>query len=401
MGLQDFVTTAVCTSPFFPLTMQHPERWNIPYKIEMNLCGGVNFIGGKSDPKIDAEAFKDVFQVSFELYLNETTDFSDIVLPDACFLESSSFEIEYPGRVVPVGKEWSYSFRQRAILPLFKRRQTAEVLLELADRVGIRKEYYDALNGFHFREPFKLKATEKYTWEEIIDRRYQSLFGMEHGIEWFKKNGLIKWPRKVEEIYWKPFVKGRTSVYNEFLKEVADQIQKVIEENGLPQINLSHFQPLPDWRPCRSHQERRDGYDLFIVWRRDSFVSQRWTHQHPWVDEICQMDPYMYHLAINTETAKKRGLKNGDWVELTSASTGNSVKGRIQCTEGIHPEVIAISGGGGHWAKGLPVASQPDKGVLFEWLIPLSFDQDIDMVTFSIDWCVKGKLSKLKASKKR
>jgi len=31
----------------------------------------------------------------------------------------------------------------------------------------------------------------------------------------------------------------------------------------------------------------------------------------------------------------------------------------------------------------------------------LSFDQDIDMVTFSIDWCVKGKLSKLKASKKR
>jgi len=113
------------------------------------------------------------------------------------------------------------------------------------------------------------------------------------------------------------------------------------------------------------------------------------------------MDPYMYNLAINAETAKKKGLKNGDRVELTSASTENSVKGRIQCTEGIHPEVMAISGGGGHWAKGLPVASQPDKGVLFEWLIPLSFDQDIDMVTFSIDWCVKGKLSKLERREKR
>jgi molybdopterin-containing oxidoreductase family molybdopterin binding subunit len=375
--------------------MQDPGKWKIPYNIEFNLCCGVNFIGGKYDPNIDAKAFKNVFQVSFELYLNETTYFSDIVLPDACFLESMSVSIDYPARIAPVSDEWSYSLKQRVIQPLFKRRQAAEVILEIAERVGIIKEYYEVLNGYHFREPYKLRPDERYTWEEIIDRRYTSLFGSQHGLEWFKKNGVIKWRRKVEEIYWKPFIGGRTSVYNEYLKRVANQVERVIKDNGLQQLDLSHFQPLPDWRPCRSNKEKRSEYDLFVVWRRDSVVSHRWTHQHPWIDEICKMDPYIYYIAINSDTAKKKGLKNGDWVELTSAATGNSVKGRVQLSEGIHPEVIALSGGGGHWAKGLPIASQPGKGVLFEWLIPVSFDQDVDTVTLSIDWCVKGKLSKI------
>jgi len=104
ISLQDLIPTAICTSPLHSLTMQNPEKWKVPYNIEFNLCGGVNFLGGKYDPTIDVEAFKNVFQVSFELYLSETTYFSDIVLPDTCFLEATSFSIDRPGySAAPVG----------------------------------------------------------------------------------------------------------------------------------------------------------------------------------------------------------------------------------------------------------------------------------------------------------
>jgi anaerobic selenocysteine-containing dehydrogenase len=107
------------------------------------------------------------------------------------------------------------------------------------------------------------------------------------------------------------------------------------------------------------------------------------------------MDSSIYNVAINSETAKRKGLKKGDWVELTSAATGKSIEARVHFTEGIHPEVICIAGGGGHWSGGLPVASQPGKGALFEWLIPLNFEGDIDTVSLNIDWCVKVKLSRV------
>jgi anaerobic selenocysteine-containing dehydrogenase len=220
------------------------------------------------------------------------------------------------------------------------------------------------------------------------------LFGPQHGLDWFEKNGVITWPRKAEEIYWKPFVGGRTFIYAEYLKEVADQVEKVTTENGLPRLDLTPFQPLPDWRPCRSHQEKRSEYDLFVVWRRDSLVAQRWTHQHPWLDEACEIDPYVYHVIINSDTAEKKGLKIGDWVDLTSATSKNSIKARARLSEGIHPEVVCIPGGGGHWAKGLPIASQRDKGALFEWLVRFGFGEDIDPVTLNVDWCVKVKVSK-------
>ena len=58
------------------------------------------------------------------------------------------------------------------------------------------------------KAPYTLDPARKYTWEEIVDHGLKGYFGPEHGLDWFKENGLIKWPKKVEEVYWRPFVKG-------------------------------------------------------------------------------------------------------------------------------------------------------------------------------------------------
>jgi thiosulfate reductase/polysulfide reductase chain A len=55
-------------------------------------------------------------------------------------------------------------------------------------------------------------------------------------------------------------------------------------------------------------------------------------------------------LMINTETAKKLGIKDGDivWIE----SPYGKVKAKVKLTEGIHPQVVGLQHGFGHWALG-------------------------------------------------
>ena len=150
---------------------------------------------------------------------------------------------------------------------------------------------------------------------------------------------------------------------------------------------------MPDWKPCASYDEKRPEYDLYGIYYRVPFQTCTSTANNPWLDEISRLDPYTYSIAINTETAKKKGIKAGDRVEIESAGTGHKLEGRAALTEAIHPEVIAYTGGGGHWAKRLPIASQADRGVCPEWLIPLSWDH-IDTVSLNLDLCVKVKVTK-------
>jgi anaerobic selenocysteine-containing dehydrogenase len=66
---------------------------------------------------------------------------------------------------------------------------------------------------------------------------------------------------------------------------------------------------------------------------------------------------------INSEDARKRGIKHGDLVRLSSASNpegvwdvkdGRKIRvvGKAYVTEGIRPGVVAFPLGFGHWAGG-------------------------------------------------
>ena len=74
-------------------------------------------------------------------------------------------------------------------------------------------------------------------------------FGDEHGLAWFERNGVMSWPKKVEEVFWKPFVHARAPLYNEWLKRSGEQVERIAREKGMGGIDTSGFLPLPDWRP--------------------------------------------------------------------------------------------------------------------------------------------------------
>ncbi len=393
VGMQETVPTAG-DSPLAPMGLIDKEKYKLPYKTEFIIHTGGNYMMNIADPKILEKAFTEgIFTVSFSLFLDESTEFSDIVLPDTCYLERLDIQADWQNSISPVD-EWSYHIRQPVVEPMFQRRQAHQVLLELAERLGMLSAVYSAMNTIYgFQEPYTLNPAKKYTWEEIVDLRLKGNFGSEHGLDWFKKNGLIHWPKKPEEVYWRPFVNGRTPIYFEHFLTVGSQIEQIKKEHDLPGFNTEDFQPLPDWKPCVSCEEKRPDYDLYGIYYRIPVHTFGSTYNNPWLDEVSKMDPYIYKIAINAETAKKKGISDGDWIVIESAGTGHKVEGKATLTESVHPEVIAFASGGGHRVKQLPIASQQGKGINPEWLLPLKWDS-LDGVSLNLDLCAKVKVTK-------
>jgi anaerobic selenocysteine-containing dehydrogenase len=233
---------------------------------------------------------------------------------------------------------------------------------------------------YSLKLPHALNREEKYSWEEIADTIYKSWLGPEHGLGWFKENGVLTWPKRLEEAYWKPFSRARVPLYQEWVPRFGEQISQIAADRGMGDIDTSGFLPLPDWRPCQAFQPQ-PGYDLQAISYQAPWDTFSQAYENPWLEEVCRSEPYSYCICLNWRTASDRGISEGDliWVESTG---GRRLKGRARLTEAIHPQVVAIAGNGGHWAGGTPLAK--GRGVFFNSL--LTFDlKHIDLVSLTVD----------------
>jgi anaerobic selenocysteine-containing dehydrogenase len=108
--------------------------------------------------------------------------------------------------------------------------------------------------------------------------------------------------------------------------------------------------PLPD---------ERDGYDLRLITFREIYHTKSRTAANYWLLSLLPENSVL----MNREDAVRRGLKDGDRVQIRSASNpagtwdfknGRSrpIAGRLTVTPGIRPGVVAFSLGHGHWAYG-------------------------------------------------
>ena len=395
LGLAQLIPPSHGNTPMLPLVAQEPEKYGIDYKPAAHIMLSTNFAMSLSDPEKVEGFFRDVFTVNFNILLDESAELSDIVLPDASYLERLDINADWMANGCATDS-WSYPLRQPVVEPIRERRPSTKVLLELAERIGMTPDLNAVMNvSFAFREPHLLESDRSYTVEELVDRRYKSWFGDQFDLEWMKANGILAWPKSVEEMYWHSFVKTRIPIYFEHFLTFKETLEGIQKETGLfSELDLEDYQPFPDWRPCSSHTEQRPEFDLTAIYFRVPFQSFTMTGNNAWLDEIAAIDPYVNFVNINTATAAAKGIEDGDWIELESAANGNTVRGRARLTQAVHPAVIAMSGHGGHWAKGLPLASKPGKGVNFNRLLKQDFEH-MDTLSMNLDLCVKVKVSKV------
>lgn len=390
MGFMELLPLAIGPEAIMQLNLLDPDRFErLPHKPEALIHCRHNFVMNSINPQQMAQILRKIpFMVSFAQELDETAEFADIVFPDTHQLERLNlFPNRFRINVSPSGGHYFWEIQQPVVEPSFQARSWRDVLLELAERVGFLDEFNLILNTtMELKEPYRLEPGRRYSYEEIADRWARSLLGPEFDLTWFKEHGCFRVKHSVEESYPLSFMKPRFPIYFEIMKRRGEEVAKVARGENIP-WDTSDYQPLPDWKPCYAYEEGPSQYDLYVVNFKIPIHFQTITAKNPWLNEVAEHHPYAYRILINSDTARKKGIKDGEriWVE----SVAGKVQGRAKVTECIHPEVVGISGGFGGWAKGRPIAR--GKGAHFNTLLPLREEQ-IDWISSAIDECVRVKV---------
>ncbi|MDK1030698.1 MAG: molybdopterin-dependent oxidoreductase [Planctomycetia bacterium] len=159
---------------------------------------------------------------------------------------------------------------------------------------------------------------------------------------------------------------GRFEVNSEFMKPAAEKVMEDIraflrpdEESWVPE-HLSSG--LPSWVPVPEHRARKDGQLIMISFKVNVQIHSR-SQNCKWLQEIWHNNPVW----INPETARRllgSDVKEGDvisirtemvelpWRKGKGTTKAREITARVHLTEGVHPEVIAVSYHCGHWAYG-------------------------------------------------
>jgi len=376
------------------------KKLGAEFKIEM-MIGGKNALIAVGEWDALAKTLADIdFYVGIELFNNETTEgYADIVLPDTCFLEKDNWAMGLAQNFNHSWgmDDWCYHIAQKVIEPQYQRRHSYDITAEIAERLGkeLGRDMVAQANARYYKtiplsDEYVPESPVSLTVAEIGDRVVKSIFGPEHDWEWFKKNGFIRWPKKVEEAYWMWFLDLRVPIYMEHLAHMRPEVEKIYEQTGVF-MDPEQYTPLISWFPCTNHKVKDPKYDLYCYSYRDVLHSASGTMEQPWLDEASRMNPYTYNITMNTGTAKKKDLKDGDTIEVESYM-GRKVRGTLKTLEGHHPLAMGIAATAGHFAIGQPVAK--GKGTNFDNLIPMDFEH-MDPVCGSIETSVRVGVRKI------
>ena len=133
----------------------------------------------------------------------------------------------------------------------------------------------------------------------------------------------------------------RRPFYCEYFLQVKKDLQDKLSKVELPfEWDFREYGAIPDGSLSPVHSEPLQ-YDLYAITFKEHFLNFTENLSIPWIREIVDRDPHHIGLLINPKTAKEKGLKEGDYIEVRSQF--GHLSGWLVFTEGIHPEVVGVS----------------------------------------------------------
>jgi len=322
---------------------------------------------------LTVEVLKDESLIPFhacsDVVYSEMAHYSDLILPDATYMERYGLDTRNNYELRPY-----LTLRQPLIPPPPECVHFADVLIELGKRLGPDVAKY-----------FNFKDHEAYVAHQCKDIPKGDAAS---GFEYMKKHGVVmdeKQP-KTYELYARPLTAeelkdatdARTGTDEQlrdvyYRKNVANGQQESVgvrvdgevlrgfktpsrkfeifsstamqqsKKVGVPDDGWPHYVPIP------AHEDLPEDRFIFTTFKWNVHTQAR-TAPQKFLSEIVHHNP----MWINTKTARKLGIKTGDWVEVTTfrpkgythRPTGEklgSVRVQAFVTEGIHPRVLAVS----------------------------------------------------------
>ena len=393
LDLQELFPAALFTRGLYPWGIDHPEKFGISYKPELMLHCRSNLMMNSHDPEAMGETLKKLkFQVSMCMFIDETAEFADIILPDAHDFERwDMFPANDPYAFIKPGPgKWYWLTRQPVVQPPEGARPWTEVYMELAKRIGIMEDIYRIGNdAWNIDEKYRLEEGNTYTTRDIAEKQAKTVLGPE--FQWGlleKSSCLVTREKTVDEAFPRNFFEAKVPIYLEYLLKHGEEVKAVTDALDL-EWDFTPYSPVPIWIPCESFADNHE-YDLISTNCKVPTHQFSITAENLWIDEMASENPYTYRIMVHTSAAEKKGLRTGDLV--TAESPYGKLTGRLKVTELIHPQCVITCGTLGHWAKGLPIAK--NKGVLHNSLLPPPSVSRIDTLTGQIDMCVRVKIYK-------
>lgn len=383
---------------FVHMAMADPDLYHTtrPRNLFWYACNPIKWWANVEE---QVKVYQDMdFIVGVDIYLNDMSYFSDIMLPEACYLERYDVLPQFYMNHRMIGSldtPWTLAMWQPVVEPKDGAPGFMEIYAEIADRAGANEFFIPAVCGlYRVKEEYMFPTDQKLDVEQFIDAVYKSNIDEEHGLQWFKDNGgVYTYPRKVDEMYiWDAEAPGRIPFYWDFMLEAKEKVEAKVADLDIP-WETDDYIPLPEWRPGVEFYADDPAYDIFPVYYTNASNTDTWTVQNAWLNEVNEEDGITYLIEMNTATAAEKGLASGDTVRLTS-TPGYTVEGRLVVTEGIHPE--CVSSVVGTWdAKSKYLTIAQGKGVNLVTLIPGQDPKRMDHIVSAFDQLIRVKVEKV------
>ncbi|MCX6031908.1 MAG: molybdopterin-dependent oxidoreductase [Chloroflexi bacterium] len=237
------------------------------------------------------------FIVTIDISMNDTAWFSDVVLPEASYLE------RYDPLAVVDGTVF---IRQPAIAPLYESKPGLWIFKELGQRLGL---------------------ADYFQYQDEEDYIRQQLAPLDITLEELKAKGHYRLP--VTEA-----AGAKAFVFNTPTGKI-ELSSKTLADSG--------FSAVPVWEEPVSNEPGT----FYLLSGKVAQHTQCATHNNKLLHERVPSNP----LWINARPAAERGIKDGDevWVE----SLAGKVKTTAYVTEKIRPDCVFMTFGFGHVSKAL------------------------------------------------
>jgi anaerobic selenocysteine-containing dehydrogenase len=326
------------------VTNQVPESVlkDAPYPIEMAIGFNSNFnMVAPGTGRWDEAMKKLPFYIHIAPFISEMALYADLVLPCTTYLEEWGYDHSPPGSGFAEAR-----IKQPVVKPLGEARPMIDMVIEISKKLGGAPAQSFANMGDHSKEFVKFRTETLMPWKEFLEKG-----------AWVRKDYEYK---KYERIFNTPSKRFEFSSGN--LKSILLKMKKGGKESldYLPQYKEAKF--LGD----------KEKYPLVLLPYQPLMVVENGSQNYPWAQEIfLTMAGVGWEtlIEINSETAKTLSLQDGNaaWVE----SPFQKIKVRVKCSEAIHPGVVAIPSGQGHysygrWQKGIGVNPNAIIGVDYD-----------------------------------
>lgn len=366
-------------------TVMDPKAYGLGYTPEVQIFFATNRPFSTSDAIKQQDGLKKTWNVVIDIVNTETCQFADMVLPDLTYLEAWHFS---PTRWTPNRKH--SAIRQPVTNVYNIPHDAASILWELAKRLGIRDAYAENLNKTWGLKEKLFEKGRDYTpremvaviWEDKAHKPFQ--YALDNGFTGKKVGAKDRYLSGLEA-KMKGAGKPRMKLYVDQLVESYMKVEKTVKANAIANIDLAGYKlayapiPLKEHAFPAPHREAKD-YPLYLVTHKRMYRNQAGNTAHnPILNFALGADTQENFIAVNADTAKGLGIKDGDTVVVESRV--GKAKGKAKLTQGIRPDTIAVSYHHGHWSLGAPEYAK--KGTWINQAMELHPDKISGMNSFN------------------